>query len=93
MLLAFGISLLEMADSATSTACFMLGSGLMFAAGLRAVRKRPGWVHALCGGNRSRWGAHAYSSGGESVATGALGRKSNLSGRTEIWAAVISAAA
>jgi O-antigen ligase len=29
--------------------------------------------------------------GGESVATSALGRQSNLSGRTEIWAAVIPA--
>jgi O-antigen ligase len=91
VLLAFGISLLEMADSATSTACFMLGSGLMFAAGLRAVRKRPGWVHALCGGIVLA-GALILLSGGESVATGALGRKSNFSGRTEIWAAVISAA-
>ena len=91
VLLAFGVSLLGMADSATSTACFGLGSGLMLATGLRGVRNRPGLVHALCGGIVLA-GALILLSGGESAATGALGRKSNFSGRTEIWAAVISAA-
>lgn len=91
VLLAFGIALLQMADSATSTACFVLGGGLMLATGLRAVRKRPAWVHALCLGIVLA-GGMILLFGGESVATGALGRKSNFSGRTEIWAAVIPAA-
>ena len=90
VLLAFGIALLQMANSATSSACFLLGGGLMLATGLRAIRNRPGWVHALCLGIVLAGGLILLF-GGESVATGALGRKSNFSGRTEIWAAVIPA--
>src|SRR5579859_668035 len=47
-LLTFGIVLLEMAHSATSVACFILGGGLMLATSLRAIRNRPGRVRALC---------------------------------------------
>jgi hypothetical protein len=42
-------------------------------------------------GNRSCWGL-IFLFGGESNVTSALGRKSNLSGRTDIWAASIAAA-
>jgi len=88
-LLAFGLVLLEMADSATCIACFFLGAGLMFATSLRAIRNRPGTVHALCLGILLIGGLATLFAG--SVVTGSLGRKSNLSGRTEIWAAVIPA--
>ena len=47
-LLSFGIVLLQMAHSATSDACLLLGGGLMLATGLRAFRNRPGRVYALC---------------------------------------------
>jgi O-antigen/teichoic acid export membrane protein len=40
--------ILEMAHSATSIACFILGGGLILATSLRAIRKRPSRVHALC---------------------------------------------
>ena len=48
ILLAFGIVLLRMADSATSMACFILGAGLILAMDLHAMRGRPAEVHALC---------------------------------------------
>ena len=48
-------------------------------------------MHALCLGIILAGGTILLF-GGESVATGALGRQSNFSGRTEIWAAVIPAA-
>ncbi len=89
--LTFGIVLLQMAHSATSIACFILGGGLILATGLRSMRIRPARVHALCLGIVFA-GAIIMLSGGESIVTSALGRKSNLSGRTDIWAASIAAA-
>jgi len=91
VLLAFGIALLGMADSATSTACLILGGGFILVTGLRTIRNRPGFVHALCAGIVLAGGLMLLF-GGESVATGALCRKSNFTGRTEIWAAVVPAA-
>jgi O-antigen ligase len=90
-LLLFGIVLLQMAHSATSIACFVLGGGLMLATSLRAVRNRPGRVHALCMGVILA-GVLVILFGGQSIVIGALGRKSNLSGRTDIWKASIAAA-
>jgi len=89
-LLTFGIVLLQMAHCATATACFVLGGGLMLATGLRAIRIRPARVHILCLAIILVGGV-ALLVGGEGNAAHALGRQSNLSGRTEIWAAVIPA--
>lgn len=90
-LLAFGSALLEMAHSATSTTCFILGGGLMLATSLQAIRKRPSRVRALCfvvvlaGGLGMLFG-------GQSAFSNALGRGDGMSGRTYIWAAAIGAA-
>jgi exopolysaccharide production protein ExoQ len=90
-LLTFGIVLLQMAHSATSIACFILGGGIILATSLRAIRNRPGRVHALCMGIVLA-GALILLFGGESIVTSALGRQSNLSGRTDIWKASLAAA-
>jgi exopolysaccharide production protein ExoQ len=90
-LLIFGIVLLQTAHSATSIACFILGGGLMLATSLRAIRNRPTRVYALCIGIALAGGLTMLL-GGQSLVTGALGRKSNLSGRTDIWTASIAAA-
>jgi exopolysaccharide production protein ExoQ len=90
-LLAFGIVLLQMAHSATSIACFILGGTLILITNLRSMRTRPARVNALfliivlAGGLMLLFG-------GEGIVTNALGRKENLSGRTDIWAASIAAA-
>ena len=90
-LLAFGLALFGMANCATCIACFIIGGGLILATGLRAIRSRPARVHALCltivlvGGGISLFG-------GQAGVVHALGRDTTLSGRTEIWAAVIPAA-
>jgi exopolysaccharide production protein ExoQ len=91
VLLAFGIALLQMANSATSTACFALGSMLILVTGLRMIRIQPARVHMVCLAIVLTGGI-ALLFGGESLATSALGRNSNLTGRTDIWAAVIPAA-
>jgi exopolysaccharide production protein ExoQ len=87
-LLAFGLALLGMADSATCIACFILGSGLIVATNLRAIRSRPARVHALCV-TILLTGGVTMLFGGEAGVAHALGRKTNFTGRTEIWAALI----
>jgi O-antigen ligase len=90
-LLGFGILLLQMAHSATSIFCFILGSGLMLATGLPIVKKRPSTLHTLCFGILL-FGTGGVLLGGAGAVTGALGRTSDFSGRTEIWAAAIASA-
>jgi O-antigen ligase len=90
-LLACGIALLQMAHSATSVFCFVLGAGLILASGLRAIRKRPSRVHALCLGILIV-GALTVSFGGGSAVTSTMGRSSDFSGRIDIWKAAIAAA-
>jgi exopolysaccharide production protein ExoQ len=91
-LLAFGVVLFGMANSQTSTACFILGGGLLVATRLRTIRRRPAMVHILCFTIFLAGGLLLLLGGGSEVVQ-ALGRKSNLSGRTDIWAALIPAAA
>ncbi len=90
-LLAFGIALFGMADSQTSIACFILGCGLILATGLRAIRSRPALVHVLCLLVLLTGGLTLFFGGGADVAH-AMGRNANLSGRTDIWDALVKAA-
>jgi O-antigen ligase len=89
-LLIFGIMLLKMAHCATAVACFVIGGGLLLATSLRAIRNRPGRVHAFCLGI-ILVGSLTLLLGGVSVVTSALGRRADL-GRTDIWKASIAAA-
>jgi exopolysaccharide production protein ExoQ len=90
-LLAFGITLFGMAHSSTSIACFLLGGCLILVANLRSFQNRPARINALVL-SIIFVGAIAFVLGGQSTVSHALGRDSNLSGRTEIWAALIPAA-
>jgi exopolysaccharide production protein ExoQ len=90
-LLAFSVALFEMADSATSLFCFLLGTTLIVVTGLPMFRRRPGAVHALVG-SLVLAGVFVMLFGGQDIMIHSLGRQSNLSGRTQIWAAVIPAA-
>jgi exopolysaccharide production protein ExoQ len=91
MLLAFGIALLQMAHSATSVTCFILGAGLMFATNLQFFRNRPGRVLALSLGVVFTGGLGLLFGGGSAVSE-SLGRGRGLTGRTDIWAVSIAAA-
>jgi len=88
VLLLFGLVLFRMADSATSLACFLIGGSILVATNLRMFRTRPGWIQALCLGVVSLFVVFFLISGSADIA-GALGRQSNLSGRTDIWAALL----
>jgi exopolysaccharide production protein ExoQ len=90
-LLTLGITLLQMAHCATAVACFILGGGLMLLTTRRAIRNRPGRVNALCLVIVLAGGL-AMLFGGGSVVSNALGRGDGLSGRTDIWTAVLGAA-
>jgi O-antigen ligase len=91
VLLAFGLVLFKMANSATSTACFVLGGGLILATNHRAIRGRPARVQMLCL-SLVLVGALTFLLAGHTDMASALGRNSTLSGRTEIWAALIPSA-
>jgi exopolysaccharide production protein ExoQ len=88
IVLAFGLYLLDVAHSATSLACFLLGSGLILATHLHTITHRPSRVHLLCLAIiLAGCGALVFGD----VAADALGRDSNLSGRTFMWAAMLPA--
>jgi exopolysaccharide production protein ExoQ len=89
-LLTFGLVLFGMADCATCIACFMLGSGLLLATGHRSIRNRPARVHAMFATIVIVAGI-AFLAGGDAGVVHALGRNSDLTGRTDIWSAVIPA--
>lgn len=87
-LFAFGIGLLFTAHCATAGACFTLGAGLMLAISRPLFRRSPRAVHALVlaillGGGLTEL------LGGRAAVTEALGRKPDLTGRTEIWGILI----
>jgi O-antigen ligase len=63
----------------------------MLATHLRAIRRQPDRVHALCLAI-FLIGGLALLLGGQGGVAHSLGRTSNFSGRTDIWAALISAA-
>jgi exopolysaccharide production protein ExoQ len=87
-LLAFGFWLFWMAHSSTCKACFVLGSFLIIASNLRAIRRQPARVHALCLVIFLAAG-FVLLLGGQADVANALGRDSSMSGRSEIWATVI----
>ncbi len=90
-LLGFGIAVLQMAHSATSVLCLLLGAGLMFATSLDFIRMRPGRVTALSLGVVLSGGLGLLFGGGSAVSK-SLGRGGGLSGRTDIWGCSIAAA-
>jgi len=89
-LLTLGIYLLTMANSMTSSVCFAIGAGLMMATSLRFMKRHPAAVHALVL-SLLVTSSLVILFGGSIFH--ALGRNSSLTGRTEIWAAVIPMAA
>jgi exopolysaccharide production protein ExoQ len=87
-LLLFGLSVLHSAHSATAGASFVLGAGLIVALALPFFRARPAAVHALVL-TVLLVGGLAFVLGGEGDAARAMGRKADLTGRTEIWKILI----
>jgi len=87
-LLGFGVVLFWMANCSTGKACFVLGAFMMVVSNLRAIKIRPARVHVLSFAILLVAGATLFLGGQGGVAE-ALGRESSMSGRTDIWEAVI----
>jgi exopolysaccharide production protein ExoQ len=87
-LLVLGVSLLITSNSVTSLVCFVLGVGLMLTTRLRFMRRNPAGVHVLVLSLAVSASLVVLLGGGAS-AVQALGRNPTLTGRTDIWAAVI----
>lgn len=88
VLLAFGVTLLSGANSATPLVCFVVGTGLMLTTNLLIVRRQPAAVHALMLGLLLTAG-FGLLLGAEKAAVDALGRDTTLTGRTDIWNLVL----
>jgi exopolysaccharide production protein ExoQ len=88
VLTAFGVAVLALANSATSIACFVLGSVILILTGRRAFRRRPNRIHALMFTIVLAAGL-AFLVGAQASVIHGLGRSTNLTGRSEIWAAVL----
>ena len=89
-LLALGLALFVMADCSTGKACFGLGTFLIIALNLRLIKKQPARVHVLILGILLV-ATLGFLLGGQADVASALGRGSDISGRTEIWNAAIPA--
>ena len=87
-LLVLGIYVLKLADSDTSTVSFVLGAGVLFATSLRFFRRNATALHVLVLALVLSVGSLVMLGGIGSIAH-ALGRNSHLTGRTDVWAAVI----
>jgi exopolysaccharide production protein ExoQ len=83
-----GIYLLSMANSVTSESCLALGVVILLATHLRFIRRYPAALHALVLLLVLGVSSVLFLGVG-SGAIHALGRKTNLTGRPDIWAAVI----
>ena len=88
VLLAFGITVLYMAHSATSVSCFMLGGTLILVTRMPFFRRHPAAVHGLIV-MLLLVSTIAVLLGAQAAFVHALGRDTNLTGRTDIWAAVL----
>lgn len=87
-IIGLGVYLLSMANSVTSEACCAVGVVILLATNLRFMRRYPVLLHALALSLVVGVTAVLFLGVG-SGAVHALGRNSNLTGRTDIWAAVI----
>lgn len=87
-LLAVCVVVLWMAKSATSIACFGLGATIIACTFIPAVKRRKRAIHWLTG-TVLICGLLIVVLGSSSAVFHALGRESNLTGRTQIWQAVL----
>lgn len=90
-LTGFGVWTLAVAHSATSIASALLGGALLAALSLPALR-RPRPAHAVVALILFT-GVAAFLLGAEGDVVRGLGRRKTLTGRTDIWAAVLQQAA
>lgn len=87
-LLAIGMTVLFLAQSATSQVCFLLGAIVIVATTLPIIRRSRAALHALIVSIVTA-ASFVMLSGNIGEVLHLIGRKANLTGRTDIWAAVL----
>ena len=88
-IIAIALWLFITADSMTSLSCFLMAGAVMFMTTQRWVAKRTSLIHVLVASVVALSLCALFAdSGGTMVST--LGRNSTLTGRTDIWKAVLS---
>jgi exopolysaccharide production protein ExoQ len=90
-LIVIGITILIYANSVTSTMSCILGAGLLLTTRLKFMKRNPAVLHVLVGFLILTVSTVILLGGGAAAAQ-AIGRNPTLTGRTEIWRAVISMA-
>lgn len=88
-ILAMAIYLLEMAHSATSLACFVLGSIVLVVTSWRSLARFPGFCQFLVWGLLFISFSSLFLNFGSSFVED-LGRNATLTGRTEVWSRVLT---
>jgi O-antigen ligase len=88
-LLTVVLAVLYMAGSATSVVCMVLGGTLIVVSSFGVIKSRPAVVHVAMA-TSAIVGGVAMGFGAKEALLGALGRDSNLTGRTEIWRTVLA---
>jgi exopolysaccharide production protein ExoQ len=88
IIVGIAIYLFLTADSMTSFSCFMFGTNLIVLTNISWIRRKPAAVHLLIGATITLALCAVFLPGANLVES--IGRDSSLTGRTEIWAAVIS---
>jgi len=90
VLLAMAAWLFNMANSATSQACFMVGGGILFVLKVPAVRRKV-WSLRAFSIPVAILSLFLYSAlNMQNAGTSVLGRDTTFTGRTEIWQRVLS---
>lgn len=87
-LVGLSLVVLQQAHSATSIACFALGTALMVITSLRWVRASPGRMNATVL-TLAIVSAIGMVFGADELVLSLLGRDASLTGRTEIWKTVV----
>jgi exopolysaccharide production protein ExoQ len=87
-LLLMAMWIFTTANSATSTVCFVLGTGVMLATSVKFMRHRPAAVHVLVLSLAVSVSLVTLL-GGSAITARAVGRDPTFTGRTEIWADII----
>jgi exopolysaccharide production protein ExoQ len=88
--IAMTLWLLSLVDSATSRICLVLGCLVIFAAHSRMIKRRPGLLTVLIPSCFCLYVILAFGFDINGQLAGAVGRDPTLTGRTEIWKAVLS---
>jgi O-antigen ligase len=88
-ILVMALYLLQKAHSATSMACFILGSVVLVVTSWRPVARQPGLIHLLVGILLLGSFAALFLDSGLGLVE-EMGRNATLTGRTDVWSRVLT---